>query len=383
MNMLSIDELKSLIEERSGPFISISLPTERVGPETRQNLIRFKKLLRETEDRLILHGLRADEAQQLLEPARKLLDDVPFWQRQGDGLIVYLSPRFFRYYRLPFKLEELVVVGDRFHVKPILRALTGSRRFYILAFSQNKVRLLEATQGGAREAALKDTPTSLAEALKYEQAEKQLQYRNASGAGAGRGSAMFHGQGASIDVYKDRILRFCHQVDDGVRKYLANQRAPLVFAGVDFLFPIYKGVNTYSHLMDESIVGNPDELGPDELCKRAWAIVEPSFEQEQHNATAYYRQLANTARASHKISQVAPAAYRGRVEVLFVQTGVQLWGTFAHEVGAVHEFDDPQPGSEDMLDFAAAHTLLHGGAVYAVEQEQMPNGSSVAAVFRY
>ena len=382
MNTLSTDELKSLVEERTGPLVSISLPTERLGSETRQNSIRFKKLLRDAEERLVHTGLRAAEAQQWLDPARKLLEDVPFWQRQGEGLVVYLSPKQFRYYRLPFKPDELVTVGERFYIKPILRALVGSRRFYILALSQNKVRLLESTQSAAREVAVKDIPASLAEALKYEQAEKQLQFRTVAG-GGGRGNAMFYGQGASVDVYKERILRFCHQVDDGVRKQLVNQRVPLVFAGVDFLFPIYKEVNTYAQLMDEPIVGNPDELGSDELRKRAWAIVQPFFEQERREASSYYKQVANTPRAAHRIGQVAPAAYRGHVEVLFVETGVQLWGTFAPEVGAVHEFDQAHPGSEDMLDFAAAHTLLHGGKVYAVAREHMPNSTSVAAVLRF
>jgi hypothetical protein len=382
MNTLSTDELKSLVDERTAPLISISLPTERIGSETRQNPIRFKKLLRDAEERVIRGGMRAAEAQQILDPARKLLDDAPFWQRQSDGLVVYVSPRLFRYHRLPFKPEELVVVGERFYVKPILRALISRRQFYILALSQNRVRLLEATQTGARELVTKEIPSSLAEALKYEQPEKQLQYRTLPGV-SGRGTAIFHGQGASIEVYKDRILRFCHQVDDGVRKQLMNQRAPLVFAGVDFLFPIYKEVNTYPNLMPEPIVGNPDELGPDELRKRAWKIVQPFFEQERHAAATYYRQVANTPRAAHRISQVAPAAYRGHVEVLFVQMGVQLWGTFAPDVGAVHELEQAQPGSEDMLDFAATHTLLHGGAVYAVEGEQMPNSTSVAAVLRY
>ena len=135
-----------------------------------------------------------------------------------------------------------------------------------------------------------------------------------------------------------------------MRKQLKDQRAPLLFAGVDYLFPIYKEVNTYPQLMDEQIAGNPEELGPDVLHKRAWTIVQPFFDKEQHTAADYYRQMASTPRASHKINQVVPAAYHGRVDVLFVQMGVQHWGTFAPEVGAMHEYEEAQPGSEDMLD---------------------------------
>ena len=383
MNTLSTDELKSLVEERTGPLVSISMPTEHAGVETRQNPIRFKKLLRDAEERLIAYGLRASEALRLVEPARKMLEDPLFWQHQADGLAVFISPKLFRHYQLPAKPEELVVVGERFHVKPILHMLTANRRFYILAISQNKVRLLSATQHGAQEVELKGAPESLADALKYDQTEKQVQFRTLTNTRPGKGDAVFYGLGGATDLTKEHILRYFHGVDGSLRKQLKDTRAPLVFAGVDFLFPMYKEVNTYPQLMADAITGNPDELGPDELHRRAWAIVQPVFDKDLVEAANYYRQLANTPRASHRISQVAPAAYQGRVDTLFVQMGVQAWGTYAPEVGAVHEYDEPQPGSEDMLDFAAVHTLLHGGAVYAVERERMPNGSSIAAVFRF
>ncbi len=378
MDTLTTDELKSLVEARTGPFVSISLPIERVGPETRQNPIRLKRLLRNAEDRLIAGGLRTAEAQQLTEPARKLLDDALFWQRQSESLVVYVSPLLFRYFRLPCKLNEMVFVGERLYIKPVVRALTRQHKFFILALSQNKVRLVGATQFTAQEVQLKGTPANMADTLKYEQPEKQLQYRTVPG-----GNAIFHGQGAQTDITKDHVLRYCHQVDDGLRKTLANEHAPLVFAGVESLFSVYREVNRYPYLVGEPLTGNPDLLGLDELRKRAWEVIRESFDQEQHSAAERYRQLAKTARASHQITQVAPAAYQGRVEVLFVQTDAQHWGAFAPEISAIHEFDQPQLGSEDMLDFAAVHTLLHGGTVYSVEQAQMPNGSIVAALFRY
>jgi len=383
MNTLSTDELKSLVDEHTGPCVTIALPTHRAGPDTRQNPIRYKKLMRDAEERLLAGGLRAPETLQMLEPARKLLDNTPFWQHQGEGLVVFVSPKLFRYYQLPSKPEELVVVGERFHIKPILRLLTGNRRFYILALSQNEVRLLEATQQGARPIELKGMPGSLAEALKYEQSDKQLQSRTLSGGRSGKGDSVFYGQGAASDVAKERMLRYFHQIDDGLRKQIRDTRPPLVFAGVDYLYPLYQEANSHPHLMSEAISGNPEELGADELHRRAWAIVEPYFEQTRLDAAEYYRQLANTARASHKISQVAPAAYQGKVETLFVAMNVQQWGTYAPEVGAVHEYDEARPGSEDLLDFAAVHTILHGGAVYAVDPQHMPNGSAIAAVFRY
>ncbi|MCL4506882.1 MAG: hypothetical protein M1434_11775 [Chloroflexi bacterium] len=383
MNTLSTDELKSLVEKRSGPFVSISLPTLHAGVETRQNPIRFRKLLRNAEEQLIAAGSRPVDTQLLLSPARKLLEDPLFWQHQDEGLAVFIAPGFFRHYEMPAKPEELVVVGDRFHIKPVLHMLSGERRFHILAISQNRVRLLDAQPGGAREVELKGVPGSLDEAMKYDLSEKQLQFRTVTNTRPGKGDAVFYGLGAPSDLTKERILRYLHQIDDGLCKQIKDQRAPLVFAGVEYLFPMYKEVNTYARLMEQAISGNPDDMGAVEFHKRAWTIVQPFFEKAKLEAADFYRQLAGTPRASNQISRVAPAAHQGRVEVLFVQTGAMAWGSYAPEIGAMHEYETPQPGSEDMLDFAAVHTLLNGGTVYAVDSQHMPNGSSVAAIFRY
>ena len=58
-------------------------------------------------------------------------------------------------------------------------------------------------------------------------------------------------------------------------------------------------------------------------------------------------------------------------------------GTFDPVTLAVHLHKNPEPGDEDLLDFAALHTLSNGGTVYAVEPEKVPDDAPLAAVFRY
>jgi len=43
-----------------------------------------------------------------------------FWQHQNAGLALFISEGFFRFYRAEMKFE-LVVVSDRFHLKPLIR----------------------------------------------------------------------------------------------------------------------------------------------------------------------------------------------------------------------------------------------------------------------
>jgi hypothetical protein len=88
--------------------------------------------------------------EELLQPARRLLDDSSFWQYQAEGLAVFLAAGTLRTFRVPVPFAELVVVAPGFHVKPLLALLTGDGLFYVLALSQNQVRLLVGTRDHIR-----------------------------------------------------------------------------------------------------------------------------------------------------------------------------------------------------------------------------------------
>lgn len=389
MTLLSLDELKTLIENPSGPCISVYMPMQTAGPEIRQNPIRFKNLMREAEARLDAMGVDHQEAMEWLKQAHEL-DKSEFWEHQDQGLAIFISKDVFRYYSLPSEFQELVVVSDHFHLKPLLHLINNDGQFYILALSQNDVRLLEATRSSVKQVELENLPKSKADALQYDETAKDGQNRIATSKGGTSNPfqqpGSFHGQGSpdSDDVKQD-ILQYFHIIDGALHDFLRNKKAPLVLAGVEYLFPIYREANTYPHLVEEGITGNPEILKPEELHAQAWPIVEPIFKQSQEEATGYYKEVAgsDTARASHDIKEIVSAAYYQRVDSLIVAVGKQQWGHFDPDTMTVELHPEPQPDDQDMLDFAAIHTLLNGGTVYAVEPEKVPDEAPVAAIFRY
>ncbi|HEY9821701.1 MAG TPA: hypothetical protein V6D35_13150 [Candidatus Sericytochromatia bacterium] len=382
MNLFSIDELKTLLEKPSGSCVSIYMPTHRMGTTTQQDPIRFKNLMRQAEELLVGGGMRGQAARDLLEQAKKL-DNSEFWQYQSDGLAIFISTNVFRYYCLPVNFEELVVVTDRFHFKPLLPLLTGDGKFYILALSQNDVRLLQGTRYSVSEVDLEDVPQSIAEALKYDDPEKQFQFHTGISQVGGDRAGMFHGQGAGNDEQKDRLLRYFRKVSGGLEELLKNQRSPLVLAGVDYLLPIYKEANNYPHLMEDGITGNPEELKAEELHSSAWEIMQPYFEQAEQEVVSRYQELAGTGQTANNIQEVVSAAYYQRIESLFVPVGVQQWGLFNPSTSEIQLHQEQESGDEDLMDFAAIHTVLNGGTVYAVEPEKVPGDAPLAAVFRY
>jgi hypothetical protein len=76
-------------------------------------------------------------------------------------------------------------------------------------------------------------------------------------------------------------------------------------------------------------------------------------------------------------------AHHGRIDVLFVAIGVQVWGGFDLEKDKVYVHESPELDDEDLLDLAAIQTLIKEGAVYAVSPAEFLDKALVAAVLRY
>lgn len=381
MDTLNLEQLKMLARQTQMPSISIYQPTHRAFTEQQQDIIRFKNLIQRTERQFEESGMKPREIETLLQPAHALLEDSFFWQRQYDGLAVFIAAGDFHYYRLPFNVEEQLVIARSYYIKPILPLFTGDGHYYILAISLNSVRLFEGTRYTIGQIDLPEgIPTSIDEALQFDVPEKQLQFRSGSA-----GAVIFHGQGPGDEEQKVRIERYLNKLDAGLRKIFADQRAPLVLAGVDYLLPIYRKVSEYAHLMPDGITGNPEHLRAEDLQKRAWPIVEPYFRQEIEKTVEQYRQLINTEHASDDLEVVVSSAFYGRVDKLLLAADASIWGVFDAETGTVAHFQKGQskPDELPLLDFAAMQTLDKGGSVYALSRGEMPTESPVAAVLRY
>jgi hypothetical protein len=387
VTLISRDDLQHLIQKKGDPSVSIFMPTHRGGADVQQDPIRLKNLLKQAEADLTGLGLRASEARRLLEPAQDLLSQEAFWQHQADGLALFVDGEGVKTYRLPRKFPELVVVGDRFYSRPLIPILTPDGEYYVLTLSQGGVRLFEGTRHTFDDLDVDSLPKDLSDALKYDDPEKQLQWHTGTASPGGQGDrpAMFHGHGVGTDDEKDRIRRYFQKVDAGLKDAIAGEHAPLVLAGLEHLQPIYREANSYPYLVEEGITTNPEDLAGDPLHRQAWKVVEPIFKRRFDQALDRYQMLAGRgdAAASTGLEEIVQAAYGKRVETLFIPMGVRRWGSYDEAHNRIELHDEPQPGDEDLLDFAAVHTVINGGDVYALDPQELPEPGKAAAVFRY
>ncbi len=378
------EDIRDLLQLPGRPCVSIYMPTFRVGAETQQNPIRLKNLLRSVLRRLGEMGMRDAEVAEIIAPLRDLLDDQTLWLSPSDGLALFRSPEVFRVYRLPSTFDELAVVEDRFHLKPLFSLLNGDGRFYVLALSLKNVRLIAASHHSAEELELPGVPRSLQEAL-GDLTYQDTQFKTGPRTKSVSRAPIFHVHGTAEDDLKAEKLNFLNLADKALLRYM-DRGAPVVLAGVEYVMSLYKETTEHPKVLDEGLVGNPDLLSADELRDAAWEIVKPCFLEDRRRAAERYAELAGTGRATSRYEEILPAAHDGRIDTLFVARGVRLWGGYdapRREVHLQEEQAAQRNGSEDLLDLAAVQTFLNSGTVYAVPRQEVPDGQTMAAIFRY
>ena len=386
--MIDLEKVRELGEPRDGTCISLYAPMHRAGAPTRENPIRFKNRIQEAERWLGEDGWEESAIDAILAPARERVDDYDFWQHQEDGLAMFLADGEFHEAVLPVDPPELTVIAPRFHLKPLIPVVTQNHTFWALAASLNAIRLFRGTRYGIEEVELpEDTPTSIEEFTQYDDFEKSGHFQTVKNRGAGRqGDESVHYGTGDADLEASRqelLLRFFRQVDNGVGEVVAGSEEPVVFLGVDYLFPLYRDANKYPHLFDQNVEGNPDRWDPKEVHSRAWDVVRDHLDHARRQTMERYESLAGTDNASDGLDDIVTAAIESRVDTLIVALDVHRWGAYDQANRSVKIYDEFSPDSYDLLDFAAVTTVQHGGTVYAVEADHVPDGKDMVAIYRF
>lgn len=394
MDLFDRNELERLAELENDLCISIYMPTHRFRSDWSQNTTRFKNLLRDVRDQLRDQDYRETSIDQILEDARQLLDRPGFWRGLSEGLAGFITADTSEFYRLPLSFDEVAIVEDRFHLKPLFPLIAANKRYYLLALSQNDVRLYQGTQQAISEVEAAEIPSDIVTAIQqYEEPPEQGLQSHTQGQSTspdGRSTNQrHHGKGSSEDQSrepKDQLKRFFRRIEESVSDYIGDEEVPLVLAGVSEYLPLYKRVNNYPFLVDSDIVaGNPEPLSVQELHQKGWEVVESVLHERQQQELERFEDLLyqNGDLASDDFHEIIPACAYSRVDTLFVPMGQYRWGRFDPENNTVEVHESQLPGDGDLLNYAALQSFLSGANVHVLRPENMPGGRSVAAIFRY
>jgi hypothetical protein len=391
--MLHIDiptlaEFKALAQIKGETCVSLYLPTSPLGGSARTNRTAFKDIAKEALSQLkeagtdkkkisvfeerFEHLAGAEHDVQDDDKIRKLQRAKPdpvesFWHYQANGLAVLATPSMMRTFRLPNRPRSLAEVADRFHLTPLIRAMTSPHDVFVLALAEESVRLIHAFANFPPERLqIPELPRNAEEATRRPSVHVR----------APRGRLQ------NLEGEKVLLHQYARKVDQAVRSALAGQDKPLVLAAAQPLASIFRSVNTYPRLAAETIEGNPDLKTDAELEDVAIPILDRLYSHELKAVIALYDEL-KPRRATTDVSYAAHAATAGVIDQLLVDLDAVIPGLVSDIDGSVTYSASDDAETYSVVDEVARRALCTGARVLGARKEEMPERAPLAAILRY
>lgn len=384
----TLAEFKSLAQVRGASCVSIYMPTSPLAEKVKANRIVFKDLARlalsqlaeagadsriiaafkERYDHLAGDDRDVQDEDKIRKFQRAKHDEAEaFWHWQANGLAVLATPDMMRTFRLSHLPKALAEVADRFHLTPLIRAMTSPHDIFVLALAAESVRLVHAFINFPPERLqVPELPRSAEEATRR---------------------PSFHvraprGQLQNLEGEKVLLTQYLRKVDHAVCSALADQRAPLVLAATEPLASMFRSVTVYRRLADEIIEGSPELLTDGELEDAAIPILDRHYSRELKAVTALYDEL-KPRRATTDVSYAAHAATAGAIDRLLVDLDAVVPGVVSDTDGSVTYSTADDAETYSVVDEVARRALLTGARLLGARREELPDQAPLVAILRY
>ena len=408
IGQVSLETVRRLLGPHPAQCLSLYLPTHRRVPDNTVDLPAYRHLVESLE--LAVAAAHHRESDHLLQPFRLLEHNRQFWQHTRDGLAVLAADGRAQVFLLQRPVKPLTLATCRFHTMPLLRIAASIDRFNLLTLTSRAAHVYEglATEagverldpvplhdllGGDGEAGGADI--NRREAIDQETFQPHRVQRGMGPSGMAAHSIV-HGGGGSrqddIDADTEIFLRY---VDEVVHERVTkHSELPLVLVALPRLAAVFRRLSKNRLLHDDGIPHDVHLLPADDLP----GLVAPLFATARKARVVHdvhtFMQARPRDLGSGDLSDIARAAAAGRVGTLLIEKDRIEPGWFDPATGAIagggevpadpsRSGDQPAIRTADLFGAVAETVLLHGGGVVALERNEMPTESGVAAIYRY
>jgi hypothetical protein len=391
--MLNVDiptlaEFKALAATRSDACVSLYVPTSPLGGQARANRIVFEDLAKEALSQLKAAGIDKRRIAPIAEGfgllsgtvqentddnkfryrQREPSDEInEFWSPHANGVALLATPDMMQRFRLPDRPKPLAEVADRFHLTPLIRAMTSPHDAFVLALSEERVRLLHV---------FSSLPPVEIKVARLPKSAEEVTRRPSIHVRAPRGHLQ------NLEGEKVLMHQYAHRVDHALHSVLAGRDLPLVLAAAKPLASIFRTVNTYPRLVDDTIAGSPDHVTDAQLADAALPILDRLYRRELEAVIALFDEL-KPRRATDDVSYAAHAATAGAIAQLVVDLDAVIPGLVSDVDGSVTYSTSDDAETYGVVDEVAKRALSTGARVLGAQRQDLPGGAPLIAILRY
>lgn len=357
----------TILETDSEFCISIYMPTHRTAPDNRQDLIRFKNIVNKID--------AMDKYDKQVKILREIQADSQFWIYNLDGLIILMDQDDVNIYRLPRSVDERVVVGKRFYLKPLIRNFQSDDRYHALALSKDSFRLFTGNRYGFKEIELDEEESILDNVLGKVHEGRSLNVVSQGGA-----YGNFHGHGARSEEVKVDTKRFFNHADNYISEnFSLKDKIPLILIGLPENQATFRDNSQNDYLLDKGIDRSIEGIKAEELNGFVWKVLEPVYIEKTNKLVKRYHEGLNNDTSTHTLHDILKAIIQERVQILVIEDGKTIPGVIDLKKVDYKITDD----GEDILNEMAQLALARNMEVVILPKERMPKHHSAFAIYRY
>ncbi len=339
------------------PSFSIILPTHRTSPESQQDPIRLKNLIKTANERLA-QEFESSELTAIHDFFERVQKDIDHTHNL-EGLAVYINQETCTYVKLPFTVEERVIIDQTFATRDLIRSFYLTEAYYVLSLSQQKVRLFHGVSGQVKELHTHGFPF-----------ENDLYTTD----------RLLN----SFSDQEDREIReFFNRIDKAFFEVYKDQPAELVIAGVESNIAHYRQIADHAELIMAEATGNFDHATEHQVAEKVWPIVQTQIASRQQDLLSQLGIARGAEKLATGVDEIYRLAKEGRgallvAEKTYFQPAKLEGDTLNLEVAA-----DAPGVIDDLVDEIAEFVYLMKGQVLFVDEGQLGAYAPIAMTLRY
>ncbi|PNK60896.1 hypothetical protein [Psychrobacter sp. FDAARGOS_221] len=366
--------LKQLRDKVAQPAVSIFVTTHRMHPDNEQDPIALKNQLKVAEDRIANEYDKAT-ATTILEKIHAETDALNH-NYNLDTLAIFASADEVQVLRLPFDVEERVIIDQRFATRDLIRDMASAVHYYVVVLGRDQARLIEAANNRViKEFDQDDAAQKNMTGIPFPIENNSL-YKTSDGS-----------TDRSANNENSYLREYFNRVDKSVQELWGEHKMPLVIVGDA------RNISYYQEVCDrpENIIGSVSNVT--ELEEGSAQHIVDGVQQavEEYRTSLHEAALGEIDKARGAemlrtdLQDVYKAAYQGAGETLYVRKGYIQPAKIDEKAQTLQLADDPtaEGVTDDAVGAIIEHVMHNGGEVVFMPQQIMGDDLPIALVTRY
>jgi len=354
-------KLKQLKDITSDVCVSIILNTHRTKPDNLKDPLTLKNLIKEVEERLFAttdKKIAKNFMQRILE-----LEAQIDHSHNLESLILYVNEDIAECVRLPIPVVNRVIIGNTFATRDLVRNLHIETNYFILALSQQKVRLIQAFND--------KVVSEIEDGFPIE--NNQFYSTNPT-------------KQSNATLQTNLISEFFNRIDKEVNKIRKSNPFPVLICSEGSNYHEYLKISDQKHSIFEAYLNkNRVDEKAHAIVSEAWKIVKEYTLQKNNDRIHELKKAVGAGKFLSDINDIWKAIYEGRIQTLFIEQGLFQAALIENEI--IVKLDENEAGKkgviDDIYDEMIEINMNYGGDVVFLPKGTLKDFNGFGAITRY